>query len=165
MKTLQQLFAQKSWANQELFAVLADVDASQHAEDLHAALRMLNHIYVVDCIFRAHLNQEAHGYTRTNTDDTPSLEVLQFEQAEADAWFERYVAELSPQQAAEPLRFQFTDGDGGCMSREEMLLHLITHGAYHRGNVGQMLKAISVAPPRDLLTKFLHLSEPQRRQA
>ncbi|PND36576.1 damage-inducible protein DinB [Paucibacter aquatile] len=165
MTSLQQLFAQKSWANQELFAVLADVDASQHAEALHAALRMLNHIYVVDRIFHAHLCQQAHGYTRSNTDDTPSLEVLQFEQAELDAWFERYVAELSPEQAAERLRFQFTDGDAGCMSREEMLLHLITHGAYHRGNVGQMLKAISVAPPRDLLTRFLHLSEPQRRQA
>ena len=85
--------------------------------------------------------------------------------AELDAWFERYVAELSPEQAAERLRFQFTDGDAGCMSREEMLLHLITHGAYHRGNVGQMLKVMSVAPPRDLLTRFLHLSEPQRRQA
>lgn len=36
--------------------------------------------------------------------------------------------------------------------------------AYHRGNVGQVLKAISVAPPRDLYTKFLHMSEPGRRE-
>jgi uncharacterized damage-inducible protein DinB len=50
------------------------------------------------------------------------------------------------------------------MTREEMLLHVITHGAYHRGNVGQVLKSISVVPPRDLYTKFLHVTEPSRRQ-
>ena len=49
------------------------------------------------------------------------------------------------------------------MSREEMLLHVIAHGAYHRGNVGQVLKSISMVPPRDLYTKFLHQSEPARR--
>jgi uncharacterized damage-inducible protein DinB len=51
------------------------------------------------------------------------------------------------------------------MTREEILLHVITHGGYHRGNVGQMLKSISIAPPRDLYTKFLHVSEPERRRA
>jgi uncharacterized damage-inducible protein DinB len=66
---------------------------------------------------------------------------------------------------AERLSFQFTDGDAGTMTREEMLFHVITHGAYHRGNVGQVLKDISVAPPRDLYTKFLHVREPSRRQA
>lgn len=30
---------------------------------------------------------------------------------------------------------------------------------------GQILKSIAVAPPRDLLTKFLHVSEPARRWA
>jgi uncharacterized damage-inducible protein DinB len=50
------------------------------------------------------------------------------------------------------------------MTREEMLFHVLTHGSYHRGNVGQILKNLSVAPPRDLFTKFLHVREPSRRQ-
>ena len=66
---------------------------------------------------------------------------------------------------SEFLDFTFTDGDGGRMSREEILLHVLTHGGYHRGNVGQVLKSISIAPPRDLYTKFLHQSEPSRRKA
>ena len=80
-----------------------------------------------------------------------------------EAQEELHVTPIGVRKAGE-LAFQFTDGDQGCMSREEMLFHVITHGAYHRGNVGQMLKGIDVAPPRDLLTKFLHLREPQRRQ-
>ena len=46
-----------------------------------------------------------------------------------------------------------------------MLVHVITHGGYHRGNVGQVLKSLSVAPPRDLYTRFLHVNDVARRQA
>jgi hypothetical protein len=35
----------------------------------------------------------------------------------------------------------------------------------HRGKVGQVFTSISVAPPRDLYTKFLHQSAPARRGA
>ncbi len=159
---LQSLFGQKAWANTELFDVLATVTAEA---ELHTAIRTLNHIYVVDRIFRAHLLGEAHGYDATNTKETPTLAALRANVVETDAWYQRYVAGLDDAALAEPVRFRFTDGDTGTMSREEILLHVITHGGYHRGNVGQILKNISVAPPRDLLTKFLHVSEPQRRAA
>lgn len=165
MNTLQSLFAQKSWANNELFNVLATVTAQEHAGAVHTAIRTLNHIYVVDRIFRAHLLGEPHGYSATNTEATPELGELQFAVAETDAWFEKYSSTVSSAQLGESIAFRFTDGDAGTMTREEMLLHVITHGAYHRGNVGQLLKSISVAPPRDLYTKFLHVSEPARRRA
>lgn len=165
MRSLQALFGHKSWANNELFNQLATLDTTQHAEPLHTAIRTLNHIYVADRIFRAHLIGEAHGYSATNTEATPGLDELQFAVAETDAWFLDYVTSIEDKALAESLQFRFTDGDAGRMTREEMLLHVITHGAYHRGNVGQILKSIGIAPPRDLLTKFLHVSEPQRRQA
>ena len=161
---LSSLFAQKSWTNSELFNVVALVNAAEHAVPFHTALRTLNHIFVVDRIFRAHLLGEKHAYAATNTDETPDLADLQFAVAETDAWFESYVSAISVEALAERISFQFTDGDAGRMTREEMLHHVITHGAYHRGNVGQVLKSISVAPPRDLFTKFLHLHEPSRRE-
>ena len=160
---LSSLLGHKSWANRELFDLLATLPADEHAEVLHAAVRMLNHIYVVDRIFRAHLLGQAHAYTATNTEDTPSLDELHFAVAETDNWFEAYVAALEPQDLQESVAFRFTDGDAGRMTREEMLVHVVTHGAYHRGNVGQMLKGIAVVPPRDLLTKYLHQKEPARR--
>ena len=162
---LKSLFAQKSWANNELFTAVATVTTPEPASSLHAAIRTLNHIYVVDRIFRAHLTGETHDYTATNTEITPELGDLQFAVAETDLWFENYVAAASNEKLEESISFKFTDGDAGRMTRQEMLLHVITHGAYHRGNVGQILKGISVAPPRDLYTKFLHVHEPSRRQA
>lgn len=165
MNTIQSLFAQKSWANNELYNALAEVSAAEHAIALNTAIRTLNHIYVVDRIFRAHLVGESHAYTATNTDATPDLNELQFAVAENDAWYQAYVSNLSSGQLSESIAFRFTDGDNGTMNREEILLHVLSHGAYHRGNVGQVLKSISVVPPRDLYTKFLHVSEPERRRA
>jgi uncharacterized damage-inducible protein DinB len=162
--TLQSLFAYKAWANTELFAVLATVSGERHADALHTATRTINHIHVVDCIFRAHLLGQAHGYAATNTQETPALADLQAAVAATDAWYAQYVATTPAAALGESLAFQFTDGDAGRMTREEMLLHVLTHGGYHRGNVGQVLKGIAMAPPRDLYTKFLHTSEPSRRQ-
>jgi uncharacterized damage-inducible protein DinB len=55
LAVLKTPFAQKTWANAELFDAMHLVDAVQHAEPLHTSTRTLNHIYVVDRIFRAHL--------------------------------------------------------------------------------------------------------------
>ncbi len=165
MNTIQSLFAQKAWANNELFNLLSTVPTQQHASAIHTATRTLNHIFVVDRIFQAHLQGTQHGYTATNTEATPELGELQFSVAETGAWFVNYAATASAVQLGEKIAFRFTDGDHGTMTREEILLHVITHGAYHRGNVGQILKSIDVAAPRDLYTKFLHVSEPARRQA
>jgi uncharacterized damage-inducible protein DinB len=163
LTTLKSLFAYKAWANSELFALLSTLPANQD-EQLHTCLRTLNHIYVVDRIFRAHLGSEPRPFDATNTKDTPSLSQLHADVEATDAWYVSYVAGLSEPALSQALAFTFTDGDAGRMTREEILLHVITHGGYHRGNVGQVLKLISVAPPRDLYTKFLHASEPARRE-
>ena len=126
-------------------------------------IRTLNHIYVVDRIFRAHLSNEPRPFDATHTKATPSLAQLQSDVEDTDGWYVKYVSSVSEPALAEVLDFTFTDGDQGRMSREEILFHVLTHGGYHRGNVGQVLKSISIAPPRDLYTKFLHQSEPARR--
>ena len=160
--SLNALFAYKTWADAELLAKLATLPSEQ-ADAVHTALRTLNHIHVVDRIFCGHLSGEPHGFEATNTKDTPTLARLQADVAATDAWYERHVAALSPDRLAEVVDFTFTDGDRGRMTREEILLHVIAHGTYHRGNVGQVLKSIGIVPPRDLLTKFLHQREPARR--
>ncbi|RDZ27270.1 DinB family protein [Lysobacter silvisoli] len=160
--TLQSLFGYKAWANAELFALLAKVP-SEHIVQLHACIRTLNHVYVTDRIFRAHLSGAPRPFDATNTEDTPTLAQLQADVQATDAWYLDYAAGLTEPVLGEVLDFRFTDGDRGRMSREEMLLHVITHGGYHRGNVGELLGSIGMAAPRDLYTKFLHQSEPARR--
>jgi uncharacterized damage-inducible protein DinB len=100
----------------------------------------------------------------TNTADTPTLSALRASAAATDNWYAQYVAAATPQQLCETVCFTFTDGNTGSMSREEMLLHVISHGVYHRGTLAHILNAVSIAPPRDLLTRYLHTAEPIRRE-
>jgi len=160
--SFRSLFGYKAWANEELFAVLAALP-QQHAERLHFCIRVLNHIYVVDRIFRAHLAGEPRPFDATGTKETPTLAQLRSDVAATDAWYKQYVSALTEAQCSEVLDFTFTDGDKGRMSREEILLHVATHGGYHRGNVGQVLRELSVPAPRDLYTRYLHQTEPSRR--
>lgn len=160
---LQSLFKYKAWANDELFTELAKVDPIANQAERHTAIRIINHTYVVDRIFAGHLSGAPHGYSATNTPETPELDELRGKVAESDRWYVDYVAKLSPESLAEKLSFAFTDGQNGAMSREEILAHVITHGGYHRGAAGRIMAQVSVAPPRDTLTVFLHRTEPERR--
>lgn len=163
MTLLLSLFKYKTWANHELFQALQALDPATQHEQLHAAIRILNHIYVFDRIFAAHLQGLLHGYANTNTPATPTLAALYHDVQANDDWYLGYIAKLNPEQLSEILEFTFVDGDLGRMSREEILAHIVTHGAYHRGAEGRIMAQIAIAPPRDIYTKFLHLSEPERR--
>ncbi|MBU1283190.1 MAG: DinB family protein [Gammaproteobacteria bacterium] len=162
---LTSLLQYKAWANQELFAELLRIDPLTQHSELHAALRILNHIHVVERIFVANLQGIQHDYSATNTPETPTLAALQQAVQATDSWYLHYAAGLSAEQLSERLHFNFVDGDHGCMSREEMLAHIVTHGGYHRGAVGRIIAQLQLAPPRDIYTRFLHQDQPQRREA
>lgn len=85
-KLLTSLFQYKAWANQELFEALKGLGADAHPGERHAAIRLLNHIDVVDRIFAANLQRDRHGYTATNTTETPTLEALRAAVQETDRW-------------------------------------------------------------------------------
>ncbi len=160
---LLSLFQYKAWANTELLQALQTLDPATLQAPLHAAIRILNHIYVVDCIFAAQLQGMPHNYTNTNTQTTPTLATLAADITACDNWYLDYVAQLNTEQLDEALTFTFVDGDAGSMSRAEILAHIITHGGYHRGAIGRIMAQVAIAPPRDIYTRFLHLKEPTVR--
>ena len=164
MSAIKSLFGHKASIDSQLFAALATANPQQHSDEVDAALDLLNHIYIVDRIFRAHLLGEKHGYSAAKSSITPRLSELEVNVTETDAWYVNYASNISSDQLNETIEFSFTDGDSGTLTREEILLHIITHGSNHRGNVSQILKSISLTPPRDLYTKYLHDSEPDRRR-
>ena len=160
---LLSLFKYKAWANDELFAQLETMDPVAHPDERHTALRLLNHIHVVDRIFAAHLAGKAHAYGATNTPETPAFDELRGAVAELDRWYVDYVGALPSERLSESLAFTFADGQPARMSHEEILAHVVTHGGYHRGAVGRVMAQVSVAPPRDTFTVYLHRAQPERR--
>ncbi|HMH69543.1 MAG TPA: DinB family protein [Pinirhizobacter sp.] len=74
-----------------------------------------------------------------------------------------YVSALDRDQLGERIDFLFTDGKPGRMSREEMLMHVITHGIGHRGQVSAVMLLNAVPASKDGLTTYLHEAEASTR--
>jgi len=160
---LRSLLVYQAWANDELLEKLAGLDTHRHEKERHAALRLMNHTHVVSRIFAAHLAGAAHGYASDNTEETPEPDELRAAVAAGDRWYLDHLETLGEHRLSEPLAFTFTDGDKGCMTRQEMLTHVVLHGGYHRGEVGRMLAGIAVSPPWDTYAVHLHRADPSRR--
>ncbi len=160
--TLQRLFEFKAWANDELLTALAGLGAGSPITAL--SVRALSHSYIVDRIFAAHLRGIAHGYASANASEMPALEYLSADIRKSDREYIDYVSSLDPGRLAERIDFAFTDGAPGRMSREEMLLHVLTHGIGHRGQISAVMLFNSVPPVKDGFTTYLHEVEASARR-
>jgi len=160
--TMQRLFRYKAWANNELLTALTGLGSQSPITGL--AIKALSHSYVVDRIFAAHMKREAHAYTSANLSEMPTLSDLSADIRKSDLEYIDYVSTLDRNQLMERIDFAFTDGAAGRMSREEMLMHVITHGIGHRGQVSAVMLLNSVPPAKDGFTTYLHEEEASMRR-
>lgn len=154
-ETVVMMTRYRAWANARTYEVVlnAPEDEITKARKTHfrSIAYTLNHVYVIDDIFRAHLTGSKHEYTGRNTPSCPPVAALWQKQKALDAWYVEYAKGLDEGKLDEMITFDFVDGGQGAMTRAEMLLHLATHTQYHRGFVGDMLNQIPIKPiPTDL---------------
>ena len=160
--TLHHLFRYKAWANDQLLTALARLGDNSPITAL--AIKALSHTYVVDRIFAAHIRREAHAYTSANLSEMPTLEDLSADLRRSDQEYLDHVSTLNHDRLAERIDFTFTDGAVGRMSREEMLMHVVTHGTGHRGQISAVMLLNSVPPAKDGFTTYLHEAQALTRR-
>ena len=161
---LTSLLRYKAWADKGLVDALAARGHELPATERENALAILAHAHVVDRIFLAHLRGEAHGFASTTPAGPPRPETLFPAIEDVDRRLLERAEQLGAGELAEEIAFEFTDGRAGRMTREEMLGHLVAHGGYHRGEVGQILTRHFGSSPPDTFTGYLHRTEPRRRE-
>jgi uncharacterized damage-inducible protein DinB len=147
------------WANEVFFnavSALPPGEATKPRQTLFKNIvHTLNHNYVIDCIFRAHLEGREHGYTARNTVEPPSLDELQSAQRDIDAWYVDWSDAVTDAALDEKISFTFVGGGAGLMTREQILMHLVNHTSYHRGFAADLFYQIPAKPPTTDLTVFL----------
>ena len=84
----------------------------------------------------------------------PDLDALADSLRATDAWYIDYAREVCEDELETMVDFTYLDGDPGHMTKGEVLGHLITHGASHRGAIGEMLENLGVAGSADMMTTF-----------
>lgn len=159
LAALRLLTRYKAWANAITFQT---VSALPEAEQLKQRptrfgniLHTLNHVYVIDEIFRAHLEGRDHGYTARNTAAPPPVDELWRKVKSLDRWYVDHAERLTAPVVGESIAFNFVDGRPARMSRAAMILHVVNHGTYHRGFVGDMLYDVPAAFPANDLSVFV----------
>lgn len=151
------------WANRVIFDAVAALPAGEAEKPRTSLFRnmvhTLNHNYVIDRIFQAHLEGRPHGYAARNTPDHPSLAELRRSQEEVDAWYVRWADGIAEPALDETVRFHFVGGGEGAMTRGQMLLHVVNHASYHRGFVADLFYQVPAKPPITDLTVYLRDGE------
>jgi uncharacterized damage-inducible protein DinB len=161
---LRTLTRYNAWANRLLHDAVARLPAGEATRPRQSVFRdmvhTLNHIYVIDRIFQAHLEGRAHGYTARNTERYPPLAELWPLQETVDRWYVDWSDAATPAALDEVVRFAFVGGGEGAMTRAEMVVHVVNHTTYHRGFVAEMIHQVPVRPPVTDLPVFLRDARP-----
>jgi uncharacterized damage-inducible protein DinB len=155
---LDELLRYKAWADELIFTALAKLPESELAAPrpivFGSILRTLNHTYAMDQVWQANLEGRPHGFKTRNPPTSPPFPELREAQKRIDAWYVAYAAKLSPADEEQRVQFTFIGGGPATLSRRDILLHVVNHGTYHRGNVAAMMYQIGVVPPTTDLPVF-----------
>lgn len=151
LKTYQMLTRYKAWADALLYGTVAMLPEAELVKPqkivFGTLLRTLNHVHAMDRVWSSHLKGVPHGLISRNPAHCPPFAELCEAQRAMDDWFIRYADGVADSAVEESVEFGYIGGGRGAMSRREILIHVVNHGTYHRGHIGDMLYQIPVEPP------------------
>lgn len=157
--TARLLTRYNAWTNKLMFdavAALPEGEATKARQTLFRSMvHTLNHNYVIDRIWQAHLEGRDHGYDARNTKDHPPLAELWQQQQAVDDWYVAHYDAMTDAGLGETVCYTLIGGNEGSMTRGEILLHLYNHTTYHRGFVADLFYQVPVRPPTTDLPVYL----------
>jgi uncharacterized damage-inducible protein DinB len=158
-RTVRLFTRYNKWANELIFDAVSKLPEGEATKTrvtlFKNMVHTLNHNYVIDRIFQAHLQGREHGYPARNTTDHPPLEELRRAQQAVDDWYIDWSDSVARTALDERVTFTYVGGGEGAMTREEMILHVVNHTSYHRGFVADLFYQVPARPPTTDLTVFI----------
>jgi len=142
---LRRLFAYDDWANRE---VLSSLRAASNPPP--RSLKLIAHILSAEGLWLARLKQQ-----RPALPVWPELALAQCE-AEADALgasWRFYLEECREADLSHQIMYVNSKGESWSSRVDDVLLHVITHSAYHRGQIASDMRAAGLTPA---YTDFIH---------
>jgi len=154
-------FKYKIWADKRALEAIQRVDSDTYAQALSFLCQQVNHMVIVEELFRSRLEGLPAPHASTNTSDIPQLDELTSRLLASGNWYLGFIENV--ENGDRPIHFTFADGKPGLMTVDEILFHVVNHGSYHRGNIARALDQAGVPHPIDGYGAFIHEAEPERR--
>ncbi len=139
------LFAYDAWANQEVLSGLRSA-----ATPPPRALILMAHIFSSQRLWMERLEQKPQTLPVW---PEFTLEQCDRQAVELPVQWKSYLAGKSEADLAEPVSYQNSQGETWSSRKDDILMHLITHSAYHRGQAAAAVRAAGFTPA---YTDFIH---------
>lgn len=144
MASLERLFAYDAWANAESLRAVRDAGAPA------PAVRLMAHIAAAEQLWKG----------RFPADPVPvvvwpesSMDEIASELDRLGRFWPTFVAGLAVDDLVRSVAYVNSRGESWTTSVEDILLHVVLHSAYHRGQVAYVLRAGGAMPP---YTDYVH---------
>jgi uncharacterized damage-inducible protein DinB len=139
------LFAYDDWANREVLTSLQALDAPPTR-----SISLLAHIVSAERLWLERLLVQKQ---------TPpvwplfTLEQCKLEVDQLPGLWKSYLTSLGEAGLSRSLTYQNTKGESFTSRKQDILLHVVMHSAYHRGQIAADMRAAGFTPP---YTDFIH---------
>jgi len=142
---ISRLFAYDDWANREVLVALESTNNPPAR-----SLKLLAHILSAERLWLERLLQE-----KQSNPVWPefSMEQCKVEAAELPPLWKKYLASMNESTFAASITYTNTKGESFSSQRQDILIHVTMHSAYHRGQIAADMRAAGRTPP---LTDFIH---------
>ena len=145
IEQIQRLFSYDDWANRE---VLTGLQTLNHPP--LRSVKLLAHIISAERLWLERLKVQKQTYP-VWPDFT--LENCQLEIAELPALWKAYLAFLKEEGLARSLTYKNSKGESWTSLKQDILMHVVMHSAYHRGQIAADMRAAGFTPA---YTDFIH---------
>src|SRR5215469_3255129 len=149
----------RAWADALTYQAVARLPPGEAAKTrrnlFKSILGTLNHTYLIDRVWQAHLESRDHGFKTRNAMLHEDLTELWTAQQAANRWWIDWSETQTDASLAETVHFRFMSGEAGAMTRSAILLHVVNHATYHRGWIAEMFVDVPAKIPTTDLPVFL----------
>lgn len=145
LEHISSLFAYDDWANHEVLSSLQYVTGPPAR-----SINLLAHIVSAERLWLERMLMQ-----KQTLPVWPQFTLAQCE-LEADqlpGLWKSYLTALGDAGLSEPVAYRNTKGESFTSQKQDILMHVVMHSAYHRGQIATDMRAAGFAPP---YTDFIH---------
>jgi len=142
---LRRLFSYGDWANREVLAALRSAGNVPVR-----SVKLMAHIFAAERLWLERLEQK-----KQSVPVWPefTLEQCEAEAAELPRLWKKYLEGRNEANLASTVSYKNSKGESWNSRKDDILLHVITHSAYHRGQIAADMRAAGFTPA---YTDFIH---------
>ena len=140
----QRMFAYDAWANREVIACFRKSGTGPNS------IKYMAHILAAGELWLDRLNGSNQ---KVAVWPEPDINQCESQASRLDARWQEFLENTGERGLAKVINYKNSKGENWASRTDDVLLHVIMHGAYHRGQIASDTRAAGFNP---VLTDFIH---------